>query len=156
MVVSEEEFRRAVLFGSVDDVETMLKADPSMATNADDYGYTVLHELGAEERPDVARLLVKHGADPNARNDSGMTPLHLANSPVMAQVLVELGADVNAKSDAGQSPLCVLAAEADGYDSMQVLIEAGADPVIKDDYGQTPADIARRREEHDKVALLEG
>ncbi|TSC34380.1 ankyrin repeat domain-containing protein [Corallococcus sp. Z5C101001] len=61
-------------------------------------------ELHAETVKD----LVARGADVNARDASGMTPLHAAaefgTAPV-AQVLLERGADVNAIDGLGRTPL---------------------------------------------------
>ena len=48
------------------------------------------------------------GANVNAKNDSGDTPLHWAGfneSAAVIEALLETGADVNAKSDDGNTPL---------------------------------------------------
>ena len=45
----------------------------------------------------TARVLLKHGADPNAHNSSGWTPLIVARDAATVDVLVEYGADVHAR-----------------------------------------------------------
>jgi ankyrin repeat protein len=60
--------------------------------------------------PEVIDALIRAGADVNAREVRGMTPLMLAiatdrANPKTIQTLVAAGADVNAKSGADESPL---------------------------------------------------
>lgn len=57
--------------------------------------------------PAIVKVLIEHGADINARDDTGFTPLHWAvgrNAPETARLLVESGADVNAKTNEGKTP----------------------------------------------------
>ncbi|KAM0513647.1 hypothetical protein ACHAPE_007697 [Trichoderma viride] len=55
----------------------------------------------------LTRALLLQGADPNARTDTGETPMHLANpeKPQLLDLLVEFGADINAVNDIGRTPL---------------------------------------------------
>ena len=67
-------------------------------------GSTPLHNAveGASE------ILLAHGADVNAKSDSGYTPLHGAARDAAferVKVLLEHGADVNAKNSYGSTPL---------------------------------------------------
>ena len=47
-----------------------------------------------EDRPEVVGFLIEAGASVHARNQAGMTPLHLAQSPIVVAVLVRHGADI--------------------------------------------------------------
>ena len=64
-----------------------------------------------KNREEMVALLLKHGAEPNARNGRGETPLEQAISvarPWAAEavkLLVDHGADVNAKDSKGLPPL---------------------------------------------------
>jgi ankyrin repeat protein len=152
------EFLDAAAIGDAALVEKMLKADPALATAADDMGFTALHTAVGEDNPEVLQLLIKAGADVSATNDYEMTPLHIAQFASAVQTLVANGAEVNARARGGMTPLLVQAAE--GYDtgsleSMEALLKAGADPNARDDDGETAIDYARSRQEGDKVALLQ-
>jgi ankyrin repeat protein len=60
---------------------------------------TPLHASVAAGHIECVRLLLEHGADPNARADMGQTPLHLAPSSDIARLLIEAGADPSATDD---------------------------------------------------------
>src|SRR5437868_11729831 len=93
---SVADFFDAVTLGDHATARAMLAADPALARAADALGFTALHVLGTEDDPVMAELLLAAGADVNARNDLGMTPLHIAQHASLVEVLVGHGADVNA------------------------------------------------------------
>ncbi|HEX6046247.1 MAG TPA: ankyrin repeat domain-containing protein [Pyrinomonadaceae bacterium] len=69
---------------------------------------TPLASAAAAKQTEIARLLIAHGANVNARAASGHIPLHeaSANGNVdLVKLLIESGADVNAKTDDGKTPL---------------------------------------------------
>jgi|APLak6261679142_1056127.scaffolds.fasta_scaffold00029_31 ankyrin repeat protein len=86
-----------------------------------------------------------------------MTPLNLAQSPSVVEVLVRSGADLEARCTGGATPLIVQAGEqldSGSLQTMRALIRAGANVQARDDRGQTALDIATRRAEPKKIALL--
>lgn len=61
--------------GDQDSVRTILRQHPDLATARDDEGVTALHYAALGGHKEVAELLVKHGADVNARDGTfGATP----------------------------------------------------------------------------------
>ncbi len=95
-------------------------------------GVTPLHEAVAGWDPNVADLLLAHGAKVNAVDDSGNTPLHYAVARTGVQVvrlLIAAGADVNARNNDGAAPL-VIALRNGRVTMAKTLIAAGAENVV--------------------------
>jgi ankyrin repeat protein len=68
---------------------------------------TPLHSAAAGSHPGIVKLLLEHGADPNAAQDGGFTPLHSAaqNDDVdSVESLIEAGADPRLANDEGKKP----------------------------------------------------
>ena len=99
--------------------------------------------------------LIEKGADVEAKDKWGSTPLHFAsgnNHIEIAKLLLDRGADVKAKDNGGQTPLH-FASWHNRIKIAKLLIEAGADVDATDDDGETPLDNARSDEMR---ALLSG
>ena len=89
--------------------------------------------------------LIKNGADVNAKDKNGVTPLMLASFGSLdsdavkaVKALIKAGANVNAKDDTGTTPLMWATNIFQNPDAIKVLIKAGADVNAKDNKGITP------------------
>ena len=91
-------------------LESGAKADATTS-----YGDTALMEAAMWADTEGMRLLLRYGANPNAKNQGGETPLHrLASSSSTLEavkVLVEAKANINAKTKEGETVLDHLKSE---------------------------------------------
>lgn len=163
---------------------TELQGEPSTA-------YTLLMSAAHQNRGDIVRLLLKHGANPNVIDNrtTKRTALHVAVSAGAldsVRALLEQGADVNATDRYGSTPLCqaayghifggdlnseseiirlllahgakvnhhskegstplFFAAMAHSPTAMTALLDAGAEVDARNQYGNTPLHMIVRSE----------
>lgn len=110
--------------------------------------FTPLHQVSFSGNLKVAKLLIDHGADPNANGING-TILHeiiyrkLESGTEMAKLLLEGGAKINQKFSYGNTELH-LAALNDCADIIPLLVKHGADVNAVNEYGHTPLYYAAR------------
>ena len=83
---------------------------------------------------ETAELLISKGVDVNARDDIGRTPLFGCRNTELAELLISKGADVNARDNDGKTPIF----DCEDTETAELLISKGADVNVRDDIGRTP------------------
>src|SRR5262249_8664499 len=122
------EFMRACAAGDVETLLELLHRDPTLARERLAGGTTALH--GAARHPEAVRLLLEHGADPNARDlGDNATPLHFAavhGALDSVRLLLDAGADVHGTGDVHNGDVIGWAARQGNEAVIDLLLERGA------------------------------
>jgi hypothetical protein len=126
-------------------VELLLahKADPNVGRPQD--GWTPLQEAAQRDSKGIAQVLLKAGADVNAKGTYDFTPLDMAVSRKqgeVAELLLANHADPNTKNNEGQTPLH-FAVQSGQREMAELLLANKADPNERDKSGHTPLDYAK-------------
>jgi ankyrin repeat protein len=90
---------------------------------------------------EITRLLLDHGANPNARAKTDATPLLFTQGADVIALLLAHGADVHARSKTGETALMETAIRGD-VAATKLLLDKGADVNIADHRGYTPLLLA--------------
>jgi ankyrin repeat protein len=115
--------------------------------------------------PDMTRVLLEHGMDPNLPNWQWVTPLHDIcslggrgrpdqNRHELLDLFLEFGADINAVDEEYRSTPLGWAARNGLADMVELLLKRGADPSLAGEPWATPLEWARRRVHEDIEASL--
>lgn len=116
----------ACYFGHFDVAEYLVKAGaPINSASRNDLKAAPIQSAAAAGHAKIVGMLLKSGADPNAREQGGYTPLHAAaqnGDNEMIRALLYGGADLDLKSNDGKTPL-ELALEAGHIESAKILQE---------------------------------
>ncbi len=133
-----------------------LDHEQAKAFSAD--GFTALHLACFFGHPNIAEMLLRYGADPNAHSKNAMSvsPIHSAAAGRKQRAiewLVEYGADVNAVQHGGWTALHE-AANQGNTEMVRYLIEKGADVSKKNEQGVAALDIAKEKGHQEVLAAL--
>lgn len=107
-----------------------------------------LMEAAAGGNVCIATLLITHGADVNAIDGDGDTPLHLAVRQYQLEsvrLLLTNNADIDIQNNNGFTPLHEAAHLRDA-DAISILIKAGANPTLRNKAKETPMDMCNNND----------
>jgi hemoglobin len=139
----------ALMIGSwhpalLDFVRTKIALDPSLIQERYT-GRTLLHAASAAGSLAMVELLLRLGADPNATDGGGHTPLYsvgnecaLPRGGNVVRALVRAGATVDAHDGAKHCTALHMAARRGNADVAEALLDCGADIESRDSHGDTP------------------
>ena len=108
-----------------------LMADPALPKARGVNGTTALHQVAVYGDVAEAKALLDKGADVNAADLDGVTPLIWAvRDDAIAGLLIDRGANVNAVSDGGIDALVAASGRATGAGVIRHLLDRGAKPAM--------------------------
>eukprot|EP00404_Azadinium_spinosum_P056961 CAMPEP_0180779282 /NCGR_PEP_ID=MMETSP1038_2-20121128/46299_1 /TAXON_ID=632150 /ORGANISM="Azadinium spinosum, Strain 3D9" /LENGTH=259 /DNA_ID=CAMNT_0022814557 /DNA_START=97 /DNA_END=874 /DNA_ORIENTATION=+ len=158
----KEEMLEAVGANKLQEVERLLGEHPFVDADISD-GRTPLYCAAIWGFPEMAQLLIRAGADVNARAAEGGFPLRCTavalslpgplsvfnfvgddsfqKRMAVMKILIESGADVNMKDPDGDTALHAAAVHG-RLESVKLLVQAGADTAAANVQGQTPLRLA--------------
>ena len=151
----DNSFFEAVVRDNTALVEYMIKSRADVTvTNSD--GLTALHLVSD---PKLGLTLIINGADINAKNRSGSTPLHWAvsrNKASIAKLLIEFGANIDSADNMGNTPLHFAINSKE--ELILLLIRSGANVNATNNNGSTPIieALLKNNNTHSKYLLLAG
>ena len=127
-------------------------------------GLTSLHMAVLMGDRSALTTALGEGADPNAADDFGWTPLHLAgmagrfiSEPILVPELIAAGANPEARDlSHGRTPLTSATRCHGGIAVVEAFLAAGAEPGTNDNYGSTPLHYAVSTEDKAVIAALVG
>ncbi|MEV2217362.1 ankyrin repeat domain-containing protein [Streptomyces sp. NPDC050997] len=129
-------------------------------TDRDRLGRPAVHYAAADGDAEGRRGLLAGGADSEAVDTAGWTPLQFAaqaQSPSAIEVLLAAGATVDAADGRGSTPLWrAVFCSQDERATIRLLLEAGADPDRGNAHGVSPRALAGRIANYDVAAHLPG
>jgi ankyrin repeat protein len=166
----------------VEIIEILVSRDANVNARVESDGDTPLHAAVGHDSPNIMEALLVAGADTEARNGLGVTPLQQAIRSFRfqnARLLLEKGAKpdfyvtevplraewvgqfldkypevVNISGPGGNRPLHYVAMKGQ-KDIVRLLLKRGANVAAKNKQGETALDLARKKGREDVVALLE-
>jgi len=105
---------------------------------------TALHRAVIQDNWELVELLISRGADVNAKDSNGETPLHCAAGAAriaMFRLFLQKGADMDIEDFSQRTALHHAAASASAK-MVRFLIDKSADPNARDKHGMTPLHTA--------------
>lgn len=142
-VLLDKSLRTATKMDDLAAVKAAIANGADVNSKSSGHGFTALHYASASGFTEIARELIRAGADVNVTSDSNTTPLHQAveaGSLEIVRELIDAGADVNA-FDNVETPLHI--ASRIGYlEIVRELLQAGADTNAMTFNGYTPLRLA--------------
>ena len=138
-------------------VKTLLEAGAHPDDCSEDH-ITPLMVAVQFDSPQTVQMLLDHGANPLARDDDGLRPIHYltgndTDELKIADLLIKSGEDVNVTDNTGNTPLMNISGS-ENIPMVRYLIAHNANVNQRNEGGNTALTIAESEEEKETIRLL--
>ena len=121
------------------------------------YGQSAIFDATINNHPDVIEILIAYGADLDAQNQEGNTPLMIACQNAERQEallkLLKLGADIEKPNKKYEKPIAI-AIKSGNRQFVDILLKHGCNVNAKDVNGTTPLMIAAKYGQKETLRVL--
>ncbi|TYZ66673.1 hypothetical protein PybrP1_000580, partial [[Pythium] brassicae (nom. inval.)] len=153
----DRRLHKACREGQEGDVQRLLEQGAEVDARGEDNRTPLMIAVRFSQHKEIVDLLVANGANINARDTCGWTPLYFAacwSTQAIVELLLARGASIDMRTSAGSTPL-IGAASNGRLDAVRVLLEHGARIDVKTSSGKTALLVARSKRHTDIAELLE-
>ncbi len=147
-------FRDAANYADINTLKDLIASKPDLVGEADQLGFTALHEAVGKQNLEVVQILIAAGANVNAQNNAGFAPLHFAAYDYIAEELINSGANIHIQEHNGGTPLHLHAEKPERAEVLEILLKHGANAGIRDKCELTVLDIAKNYNGEEAVNLI--
>jgi truncated hemoglobin YjbI len=145
----------------LDYVRRKLTEEPCLAKERYTFGHTLLHDAAAGGNVGIVELLLQFGADTNAADRFGHTPLYSVSNECAAvsggevvRLLAQAGANVDIQDKVKRCAALHMAARRGNVGVAAALLDCGANIEVRDSLGETPLRRAVNCSKVEVAALL--
>lgn len=130
-----DDLKKELLLAELADLLLSHQADPNLASSEKSQ-QTALHFAARQNHPELVKILLKHGANPNQAAAKDVTPISLAAKAGYVDIvilLLEAGVDINQSYALFHAAKCKTSTAV-----LELLVERGGDINFPDEHGVTP------------------
>lgn len=158
-MTKELEFYYAVIENDVNKVSEMIHDENGFCEKIKPYNESLLYHAAVNGKKEMVEILLEKGCDPDAKNEKGYSPLHVAalyGFTGVVEILLKNKARVNIQDVYGNTPLQEAVSNYNNDMSViMLLVKNGANPLLQNHYGISPFQLAKKLNNEKAIQYFE-